>query len=374
MSVRIEFDGDDFAKVRIAGLNPLTEVEASAHRSLRQPAPILRTWAQQTRDRLGPAGPLIVADLRSPIVQIANFGLNSLTFFHTFEEGLNVALSQPSWRWQSVVEDLAILGISLSPTGVGTLLNSLERSALNYYEAALAPHWEALVAQAESATNAWVTTMRHEGLGAMFNTLYPGIKWEAPILSVNSISQAGRCPPGCPHYTSRQTVEVATGDSNFSVRVSKEGLHIIPSIFSSACAVDGDLRPGPRLDINSLIVPVPVDVNAFGALRSAGDGGSLIQLLGMTRACVLVACLNTEQTTTSLAGTVGVSVSSASEHAAVLRSAGLLSSRRERNAVLHTATSLGKALADSRLAHRGLTAAVDLIDPPITRGADARWR
>jgi DNA-binding transcriptional ArsR family regulator len=364
MSVRIEFDGDDFAKVRIAGLNPLTEVEAAAHRSLRQPAPLLRTWAQQTRDRLGPAGPLILADLRSPVVQIATFGLNSsLPFFHTFEDGLNEALSQSNRRWQSVVEDLAILGISLSFTDVGTLLHSLERSALNYYEAALAPYWEALVAQAESATNAWATTMRHKGLGAMFSTLYPGIRWEAPILSVTSISQAGRCPPGCPHYTSRQTVEVATSDSNFPVRVSQEGLHIIPSIFSSACAVDGDLRPGPRLDINTLVVPVPVDVNAFGGVRSAADGGSLIQLLGMTRACVLVACLNTEQTTTSLARTVGVSVSSASEHAAVLRSAGLLSSRRERNAVLHTANNLGKNLADSRLSNRGLRGSIDLIDP-----------
>jgi hypothetical protein len=340
----------------------MTEVEAAAHRSLRQPAPLLRTWAQQTRDRLGQAAPLILADLRSPVVQIANFGLSSSLFFNTFEDGLNAALSQSSMRWQSVVDDLAILGISLSSTEVGTLLHSLERSALNYYDVALAPHWESLVAQAHFATNAWATTMRHEGLGAMFSTLYPGIKWKAPILSVTSISQAGRCPPGCPHYTSRQTVEVATGDSNFSVRISKEGLRIIPSIFSSACAVDGDLRPGPRLDINTLVVPVPVDVNAFGAMRSSADGGSLIQLLGTTRACVLVACLNSEQTTTSLARTVGVSVSSASEHASVLRSAGLLSSRRERNAVLHTATNLGKALADSRLSYRGLAGSIDLID------------
>jgi DNA-binding transcriptional ArsR family regulator len=364
MSVRIEFDRDDFAKVRIAALNPLTEIEAAAHLSLRQPAPILRTWAQQTRDRLGPAGPFILADLRSPVVQIANFGLSSSLAFHNFEDGLNAALSQSTMRWQAVAENLAILGISLNSTEVSTLLHSLERSALIYYQTALAPHWKSLVAQAESATNAWATTMRYEGVGAMFGTLYPSIKWKAPILSVNSISQAGRCPPGCPHYTSRQTVEGATGNSDFPVRVSKEGLQIIPSIFSSACAVDGDLGPGPRLDINTLVVPIRVDINIFNAAGSADDAGSLIQLLGTTRASVLVACLNSEQTTTSLARTVGVSISSASEHAAVLRSAGLLSSRRERNAVLHTATNLGKALADSRLSYRGPAHSIDLIDPP----------
>jgi hypothetical protein len=209
------------------------------------------------------------------------------------EEGLNAALSQSSRRWKSVVEDLAIFGISLSSSEVGTVLHSLERSALNYYEAALAPHWEALVAEAESATNAWATTMMHEGVGAMFSTLYPGIKWEAPILLlIRLVKPAAALQAVLITFLDRQS---RSRPVNFSVRVSQKGLHIIPSIFSSACAVDGDLRPGPRLNVNTLVVPVPVDVNAFGAVKSTAQG-SLIQLLGMTRACVLVACLNTEQT------------------------------------------------------------------------------
>jgi hypothetical protein len=46
-----------------------------------------------------------------------------------------------------------------------------------------------------------------------------------------------------------------------------------------------------------------------------------------------------------LARRTGVSLASASQHAAVLRSAGLVATRRTGPAVLHTGTPLGKHLA-----------------------------
>jgi hypothetical protein len=51
-------------------------------------------------------------------------------------------------------------------------------------------------------------------------------------------------------------------------------------------------------------------------------------------------------TTTELARALGVAVTTASEHATVLRNARLISTRRHRNAVLHTLTPLGEALLD----------------------------
>jgi DNA-binding transcriptional ArsR family regulator len=48
--------------------------------------------------------------------------------------------------------------------------------------------------------------------------------------------------------------------------------------------------------------------------------------------------------TTELSRRVAVSIASASEHAAVLREAGLLHSRRQGSQVLHTVTSLGASL------------------------------
>jgi DNA-binding transcriptional ArsR family regulator len=62
---------------------------------------------------------------------------------------------------------------------------------------------------------------------------------------------------------------------------------------------------------------------------------------------VLQACVDAEPSTTKLARTVGISISSASEHAAVLRSAGLLESERQGNTVVHRTTPVGQALIQS---------------------------
>ena len=80
----------------------------------------------------------------------------------------------------------------------------------------------------------------------------------------------------------------------------------------------------------------------------AEQGDPLADLLGLTRACVLRACVQAPQTTTSLALAVGISNSSASEHAAVLRAAGLLTSQRTANRVEHRASPMGAALSQRR--------------------------
>lgn len=69
----------------------------------------------------------------------------------------------------------------------------------------------------------------------------------------------------------------------------------------------------------------------------------LSALLGATRAAVLEAIAD-GGSTTDLAQRLGISPSSASEHAAVLRGAGLVVSARSRNQVRHRLTPLGAAL------------------------------
>jgi DNA-binding transcriptional ArsR family regulator len=74
------------------------------------------------------------------------------------------------------------------------------------------------------------------------------------------------------------------------------------------------------------------------ATKSHGD--PLAAVLGTTRARVLRA-LADEHTTSGLARVLGISLASASTHAAVLRDAGLVTSRRQGQSVRHTLTSLG---------------------------------
>ncbi|MGW9193352.1 winged helix-turn-helix domain-containing protein [Micromonospora chersina] len=77
--------------------------------------------------------------------------------------------------------------------------------------------------------------------------------------------------------------------------------------------------------------------------RELTTGTPLADLLGRTRAAVLTAAADTP-TTSQLARVVGVSVASASQHAATLRAAGLVTSHRTGPAVRHALTPLGEQL------------------------------
>ena len=95
----------------------------------------------------------------------------------------------------------------------------------------------------------------------------------------------------------------------------------------------------------TITYPIDRDLRELRAARPLSD------LLGRTRAAVLGA-VRGGRTTTELAHTVGTSLGSASQHAAVLRSAGLISTHRTGPAVLHSLTPLGESLlqaADGRL-------------------------
>jgi DNA-binding transcriptional ArsR family regulator len=72
-------------------------------------------------------------------------------------------------------------------------------------------------------------------------------------------------------------------------------------------------------------------------------GAALAALVGRNRAAVLRATAH-GCTTTELADRVGISLASASQHASVLRDAGLITTRRQGSAVLHVLTPLGAEL------------------------------
>lgn len=78
-------------------------------------------------------------------------------------------------------------------------------------------------------------------------------------------------------------------------------------------------------------------------MADPADGDSLAALLGPTRAAVLRA-LGEPRGTADLAGTVGISSASASEHARVLREAYLIETHREGRAVRHSLTAFGAAM------------------------------
>lgn len=158
-----------------------------------------------------------------------------------------------------------------------------------------------------------------EGIAAMLNDLHPSIRWRSGLL------------------------EVDAGPAYADVDLSGRGLRVMPSVWP---------RPGVALGWSqpTLVYPIPHAIWLSEA-NTSYDGA--VAALGVTRAAVLEALVE-PHTTTTLASAVSISLSSASAHAAALRRAGLVASRRDGQAMVHYLTPLGlEVLAASKRADSG---------------------
>ena len=126
------------------------------------------------------------------------------------------------------------------------------------------------------------------------------------------------------------------------------GLRLVPSYFcwqTPVTMADPELPP---------VLFYPLLHEPAAKAEPDAAAAPLTALLDRTRATVLcVAAAGAGATTGELARAVGVSVSSASKHAAVLREAGLLSSSRQAANVLHTLTLAGASTLRASRAPQG---------------------
>ena len=145
-----------------------------------------------------------------------------------------------------------------------------------------------------------------QGIAAMLNDLHPAIRWRSGLL------------------------EIARGPVRADVDLSGRGLRVMPSVWP---------RPGVALGWSQPTLVYPIPHATWLAEATTGYDGAAAAL-GATRAAVLQALIDAH-TTTTLAGAVSISLSSASAHASALRSAGLVTSRRDGQAMVHYLTPLG---------------------------------
>jgi hypothetical protein len=340
--VEVVFNDDDLARVRVSSrLELVSEVIGAAHHRHSQLQPSLRGWGQHTGEALGPIGAQVLRDLRSGTFQIR--GLMAYADIDTdvgFDDRLETSLSRPTADWANL-RQLQSWGIPVQPglaEGRPDALTGLSSAARMFHAAAVAPYWDRMLAAAIAPALAWKHTMSTDGLETLLNGLHPDISWHRPILSI--IPDWRHCPPGCPH---RALVATFQRDGVLRLAVSRRGLTILPTVLTPFCTAWMDDREGLFVSVRLLLVPVSVASHILQDVV-AEQPDPLADLLGLTRACVLRACTDAPQTTTSLGRVVGISNSSASEHAAVLRAAGLLTSNRTANRVVHRATPIGVAL------------------------------
>lgn len=136
------------------------------------------------------------------------------------------------------------------------------------------------------------------------------------------------------------------------IYLNGRGLVLLPSFFCwrlPITLIDPELPPVLAYPVEHQVGwldrPDPPDVGTRPALTA---------LLGTTRAAVLDTVALGPISTSGIAESVRISAPSASEHAAVLREAGLIITRRDGNSVLHSLSKTGAVLL-SGAADRGVS-------------------
>ncbi|GAB2990044.1 helix-turn-helix domain-containing protein [Amycolatopsis acidiphila] len=192
-------------------------------------------------------------------------------------------------------------------------LPRLVQAMREYFEAAVEPHWDTVCAQVDADRELRTRVLSGEGVDALLASLGPALRWSAPTLSAGFGGEP-LVPGGA-------------------------GMLLVPTYFAVRPEVVLCRRPGPvRLGYPALHRPV-----RQRTARPLSPNRALGALLGPTRAAAL-AVVAAGCSTSELAARLGVTPSAVSKHTAVLRAAGLIATRRERNTVLHTLTPLGLSL------------------------------
>ncbi|MFJ9809783.1 ArsR family transcriptional regulator [Streptomyces sp. NPDC101158] len=316
--LRIHFTGDDLAGVRFAPRPaPLQELHAALTTAVRPgPAPLLGAWRGRILRALptaaGPLADLVPAGRPPVFLDVLGDTLaESLDRIRATRPGLvraeleRVYGPMPAPRW--------IRGLYAGEEASWRTVGRAQRAA---YEAVLAPVWSVVQDLHRDAFARYALTAAEHGVAAALTALAPG-------------------------STLRDGVWEWPGAAARDVRLGGRGLVLLPSFHHPAGPLLQDLpgRPvvltypaGPGLP------PVP-----DGAGDPAQPDEALAQTLGRTRAEAL-RLLAEPRTTTSLARALRVSNATASAHAAALRAAGLVTTRRTGRSVSHERTALGTLL------------------------------
>ncbi|MEV4312461.1 helix-turn-helix domain-containing protein [Actinocrispum sp. NPDC049592] len=316
--LRVHFTPEDLTRVRIRPEPlPLWEVLLSLHLlQTRHGDVVFGQWRRRARPALSdilttlapPKG--YSPDFLTPAVDSADLEVGLEALLSTRRQTLHSELSRlaeqtplPGW-----VRPLA--------AGEPRMLRLLADTIRRYHATALQPYTEVFRAHIrEEWTRRTEVVMAH-GLEHALRTLHPSVRWRAPVLEVG--------------YPVDQ-----------DLYLDGRGLVLVPSFFcwqTSMTFANPSLRP-------VLVYPVTPDLGWVSARPGAPDQKSLIALLGRTRATVLRTIADKPGlNTTELAREARTSPAGASQHATVLRQAGLVITKHSNGCAVHTLSTKGAAL------------------------------
>ncbi|MFJ4839364.1 ArsR family transcriptional regulator [Streptomyces sp. NPDC088746] len=325
--LRIHFSDADLARTRIAAApDPLWEVASSMHRLQSRRgrwayAGWYRMARQQTRERgLGRVLRSVFLPLYPRAAYFPDF-LTPADAVGDLNAGLESILATPP---RQVLKEVAILDRTVGAPSWARQLAQLDTRKefagmlRAYHDAVLAPYEDQAQARIEAERAARARGVLDGGVEGMLSGLGPMLCWRPPVLEVVYPKQV----------------------EDRDLYLNGRGLTLVPSYFNWGEPVAfADPEMPPVLWYSLLHEPSPprgVD----------GPGKPLITLLGRARAVALRAA-STGATTGEIARAAGVSASSASRHATVLRDSGLITTIRNGPTVLHTLTPAGASLLRS---------------------------
>ncbi|MCF6526052.1 helix-turn-helix transcriptional regulator [Streptomyces sp. JJ36] len=326
----VDFGDGALSRIRVAeGVDPLWEIVLSLH-LLQSPQapPVFGPWRREVRAGLERAG--LVTAVRSLMLICP-----SAAYFPDFltpgrgeaglEAGVDRVLTTPRRRLGAELSRLYTPARGPVPHSVRRLargepeaLRRLGEVLLRYYRVAVAPYAGAVRAQAAADRSRRAEAYLSGGAEGLLDgfAARPGWERHGDVL---------RAP-----YPVKRVL-----------RLRGRPLTLVPSFFcvrTPLALVDESLPP-------VLVHPLAPAPGWLTRLRQSQVTPPVAQLIGSSRARLLE-LLEQPMTTTALAAAMRLVPSTTSRHASVLREAGLLTTRRDGNRVLHDRTPLGRALLD----------------------------
>ncbi|SFB22896.1 regulatory protein, arsR family [Amycolatopsis marina] len=321
--IELRFSAQDVALTRFA-LSPVWEVVASV-RVLAAPGDhaLHLPWVKHTRSALAETGLDIgmLADLvggpgrglpgflaatpHSPVAELAE-ELELLRGAEPEYVRAEVDLLVPASRRSAAVESLY-----RDPRGG---LDRLARMARDYWELAIEPHWPRIRALCEGDVLHRARLLAESGADRLWGDLTPVLHWRDGVLRV-----------------AHRRVDAAWD-------LAGRGLVLVPSVFAWPevyTKIDPHWQPVLRYP--------PRGIATLWETGGVRVPGALAALVGRGRA-ILLTRLDAPASTTELAARTGLTPGGVSQHLAVLRASGLVSSHRAGRSVLYVRTAVADAL------------------------------
>ncbi|MBP2476692.1 DNA-binding transcriptional ArsR family regulator [Crossiella equi] len=234
------------------------------------------------------------------------------------DEGIDALLDTPEHELRTDLAEFA--GSHPTPLwfrrvgeGDKRALRSLTSAVHSYFKACVAPHWKLVRRTVARDRVRRADTVRAGGTDLLLSTLHPSVRWRNPVLEVDfPVDQ--------------------------DLHLDGRGLRLVPSFFCNGMPTTYKDPTRPPVLVYSITHYDPLTA------KGTEDSPVLSALLGETRARMLAAVADAECNTSELARRTGAALASASQHATVLRNAGLIWSRKSGRSVVHVATDLGRAL------------------------------